>query len=142
MCQICKGETLCKNQFGPVSILKSGDEIFRIVTGSKLAAKRPLKDQNHSIHEQVFADISELKRSQELIFGHRRDHNFLFWGKNFFFRNIDFFIDFQLPINFDFSFEISNETKNSDFEFSKPFRVPCYVGCMRVIDMISSGDQG
>ena len=42
ICQICKGGTLCKKQFGPVTILKSGDEIFGIVTGSKLAAKRPL----------------------------------------------------------------------------------------------------
>ena len=30
--------------------------------------------------------------------------------------------------------------KNYDFEFSKPFRVPGYVGSMRVIDMNSSGD--
>ena len=41
--QICKGGTLCKKQSGPVTILKSGDEISGIVTGSKLAARRPLK---------------------------------------------------------------------------------------------------
>ena len=34
--------TLYKKQFGPVTILKSGDEIFRIVTGSKLAANQSL----------------------------------------------------------------------------------------------------
>ena len=41
--EICKGGTLCKKQFGPVTILKSGGKNFGIVTGSKLAAKRPLK---------------------------------------------------------------------------------------------------
>ena len=35
--------TLCKKQSGPVTILKSGDEFFRIDTGSKLTSSRPLK---------------------------------------------------------------------------------------------------
>ena len=42
ICQICKGGTLCKMHFGIVTGPNSGDENFRIVTGSKLAAKRSL----------------------------------------------------------------------------------------------------
>ena len=44
--------------------------------------------------------------------------------KELFFRNIDFFIDFQLPINFDFSFEISNEKKNRILNFHSRFEFP------------------
>ena len=43
ICQICKGGTLCKNHFRIVTEPNSGDENFRIVTGSKLAEMLPLK---------------------------------------------------------------------------------------------------
>ena len=42
-CQICKGGTLCKKHFRLVTGPNSGDKIFRIVTGSKLASSRTLK---------------------------------------------------------------------------------------------------
>ena len=45
-------------------------------------------------------------------------------GKELFFRNIDFFIDFQLPINSDFSFEISNEKKHRILNFHSHFDFP------------------
>ena len=51
--QICKGGTLCKKQSGPVTILKSGNEISGIVTGSKLAARRPLKGGVSNLYSTV-----------------------------------------------------------------------------------------
>ena len=50
--------------------------------------------------------------------------------------------DFWLPKNLNFSYEISYEIKNFDFEFSKLLRVAGYVSSMRVIGMNSSGDLG